>query len=117
MSIPGDFSSKYLRFYAVTSDVYGIDPLLDKVVPELMKISVYSTHEVTQDERGAPDLISLREYGTDELWWIVMQYNGIGSYKRIVEGITLKIPQHASVISAITHNTIRETNVQRVITI
>lgn len=117
MSIPGDFSSKYLRFYAVTSDRFGVDPLLDKVVPEIMKIRSYTVHEVKQDERGAPDLISLRNYGTDELWWILMAYNGIGNYKTLVEGVALKIPDYASVISSVTHNTIRNNRVQRVIPI
>lgn len=117
MSSRDDLTSKYQRIYSVVSDIHGIDPLKDTLVPEILKIKSYKLHEVTQDERGAPDLIALREYGTDQLWWMMMVYNGIGTYRNIVEGITLKIPDYGSLITIVTHQSIRPTNVQRVITI
>jgi hypothetical protein len=117
MSSREDMASKYQRVFSVVPDEYGIDPLLDTLVPEILKITMYSLHEVTQDERGAPDLISLREYNTDQLWWHILVFNGIGQAKKVVEGTTLKIPSYASVIALTTHNSIRPTHVQRVITI
>jgi hypothetical protein len=112
-----ELASKYQRVYSVVSDDYGIDPLLDTLVPEILKITNYSTHEINQHERGAPDLISLNEYGTDQLWWFIMVYNGIGSHRDITEGKNLKIPDYTSLVSVVTHNSIRPTNVVRVVTI
>ena len=109
--------SKYDRFFATVADEYGIDPLKDKVLPKLLGINAYKPHTVTQDQRGAPDLIAMKFYGTEKLWWIIMAYNGIASYKDIVEGLELKIPLFSSVISAITENSISAARVQRVISI
>lgn len=117
MSTAADSTSKYQRFFSVVSDVYGIDPIKDTLIPEIMKITNYTLHEVSQDERGAADLIALKEYGDDQLWWMILTYNGIGSHRQIVEGLTLKIPNYASLISIVTHLSIRPSNVVRVITI
>lgn len=112
-----DFTSKFYRVFSVVSDVYGIDPLLDRTIPRLREITRYSVHVVTQDERAAPDLICLREYGTDEVWWMLLAYNGIGHYRNIVEGLTLKIPDFAALLSINTQNTVRPDRIQRVVTI
>lgn len=109
--------SKYARFYAVVADQHGIDPLKDKVIPGLLKIESYRPHVVTQDERGAPDLISLRKYNTEKLWWVILAYNGIASYKDIIEGTQLRIPSLSSVVAAITENSVSSNRPQRVITI
>lgn len=110
--------SKYARLYSVKQDQYGIDPLGDKTLPKLLQIQTYRNHIVTQDERGSPDLIALREYGNQQLWWIIMGYNGIASYKDIVEGTNLRIPTYGSVVTVITENAVSGGNrPQRVITI
>ncbi len=109
--------SKYDRFYSIVSDQYGVDPLKDKVMPSLLKISTFQPHIVTQDERGSPDLIALRQYGSEKLWWIVLAYNGIASYKDIVEGTQLKIPTISAVVEVITQNSVSSARTQRVITI
>lgn len=109
--------SKYQRFYSVQSDKYGVDPILDRVCVDVHTISNFKNHTISEDERGAPDLISLKEYGTVELWWVILSYNGIGSNKSIVEGKVIKIPDFASVIALITKNTVRPDKIQRVITI
>lgn len=117
MSSPNESASKYQRVFSITVDSLGIDPILDTLVPEILKIKQFSFHTVTQDERGAPDLISLREYGTDQLWWMLLTYNGIGSYRKIVEGTILKIPDYGTLISIVTYNSIRPSVIQRVISI
>lgn len=109
--------SKYDRFFSVTADEFGIDPLKDKVLPEILKITTYTQHVVTQEERGAPDLIAYRKYRSEKLWWIILAYNGIASYRDIVEGLKLKIPSQASVTSVITDKAVSTSRVQRVITI
>ena len=109
--------SKYQRVFSIRTDQHGVDPLLDTMVPLIQAIKKYSIHEITQDERGAPDLISLNAYGSDEFWWMIMAYNGIGSYMFITEGTTLKLPDYGSLISIVTQNAIRPNRVQHVITI
>lgn len=99
MSYVVDYNNKFFRVYAVTTDKYGIDPLLDKIIPKLMTIPSYTNHSVTMDERGAPDLISLREYGNEDYWWHLMAYNGVCRFRDIVEGITLKIPDLGAIIA------------------
>lgn len=93
-----DFNNRFFRVYAVTIDKYGIDPLLDKLVPKITAITSYSNHDVVMDERGAPDLISLREYNSEDYWWHIMTYNGVCRFRDIVEGITLKIPTLGALI-------------------
>lgn len=109
--------SKYHRFYSIRSDIHGVDPILDKVCLAVHEITSYSTHTISEDERAAPDLIAIREYGSDAFWWIILAYNGIGSNKDLVEGRVLRIPDYASVIALITKNTVRPDRIQRVITI
>lgn len=112
-----ELNSKYQRIHSVLSDKFGIDPLRDRLIPLINKIQSYETHQVQQDERAAPDLISERRYGSDEFWWIILAYNGISSYRTLVEGITLKIPNISTVVSIVTENSIRPSSVKRVITI
>lgn len=107
INVMADLTSKTLRVFNVTIDKYGIDPLLDKAIPEILKITNYKVHDITQDERGSPDLISLREYGTEDYWWVIMAYNGVGSYKTIIEGLSLKIPLFSQVVSVFTQSSMR----------
>lgn len=101
--------------YSVSADAHGVDPILDKIVPFIQSIKTYTVHEITADERGAPDLISLNAYGSDEYWWIILAYNGIGSFRSLVEGTMLKLPDFATLIAVVNQNAIRPNSVQRVI--
>ena len=102
-----NLNNKFHRVFAITVDKHGIDPLLDKVVPRLRSITSYTNYEVKQDERGAPDLISFRAYGTEDFWWHIMAYNGICRFRDIVQGTTLKIPTLGALIT-ITHDATSE---------
>ncbi len=110
-------SNSFNRSFSIVTDSFGIDPLRDKLIPKITSIIHYTIHVVTQDERGAPDLISLREYKTEGLWWIIMAYNGIGRYQLIVEGLQLKIPDYSAVLSLMSQNSVRPDRIQRVVTI
>ena len=114
-----DLDNRFYRVFATTIDKHGIDPLLDRVAPKLREITVYKTHDVTQDERGSPDLISLREYGSEDFWWHILAYNGICSYRDVVEGITLKIPNLGDVVAITNDNTSDnpDQNAENIITI
>ena len=112
-----DLTSKYQRVFSVTPDKFGVDPLRDKLIPYINNIQSYTNHRIQQDERGAPDLISEREYNSDEFWWIIMAYNGISTYRKLVEGMTIRIPNLTEVVKIVTENSIRPNSVKRTITI
>ena len=91
--------NRFHRVFAIVTDKFGIDPLLDKVTPSLLAITSFINHDISQDERGSPDLISLREYGSEDFWWHIMAYNGICRFRDIVEGQTIKIPLLGAIVS------------------
>ena len=106
-----NMNNKFYRVFAITVDKYGIDPLQDKMTGKIAAISTYTNHEVKQDERGAPDLISEREYNTEDFWWHIMTYNGICRFRDIVEGMTLKIPELGQIVN-ITNDTLTNAPIQ-----
>jgi hypothetical protein len=108
--------SKFQRGFSVHVDGFGIDPLLDAAVPSIHRISQFTYYTVNQAERGAADLISLRAYQTDQLWWVILEYNKM-DYRDLVEGAIIKIPAYSEVLSVMTHNSIRPTYVSRVVSI
>lgn len=112
-----ELDSKFQRVWYIVTDEQGIDPLKDTAVPQLINIVDYTQHIVCADERGAPDLVSYREYGMSELWWVIMAYNGIILYTEIVEGTVLSIPNYSQVLSVLNYNQSIESTVSRVVTI
>lgn len=103
-----DMFSRYQRVFSIKVDSLGIDPLKDTLIPKIQSIKSYKVHEISQDERGAPDLISTNEYGSDEFWWMIMAYNGLGAYSDITEGRSLKIPDLGALISIVTQHASRQ---------
>lgn len=93
-----NLDNRFYRVFAVRTDKYGIDPLRDKLAEKLRAVTAYHLHEVTQDERGAPELISLREYGNEDFWWHILNYNAICRFRVIVEGMTLRIPDIGGIV-------------------
>lgn len=85
------------RAYTVTIDQYGIDALKNKAMPYINNIDSYSLYNVKQYQRGRPDNIANAVYGDSNLWWVIMYYNGISDFKKIVESVTLRIPDITSV--------------------
>ena len=109
------FNNRYFRVYSIHADAAGIDPLRDKLVPEIQKIKRFTKHEISQDERCAPDLISCNVYdGADHFWWHIMVYNGIALYTDLVEGTTLRIPDLSALIN-VTTDYARQNNVETVV--
>lgn len=113
-----NFNNKFYRVFSIHTDKHGIDPLLDKVLNYLQEINSYTTHIVTQDQRGAPDLISYIKYGTEDYWWHLMAYNGICRTSQIIEGKILKIPDLGSLVAItnlVTSN--NATQINKIVTI
>lgn len=112
-----DFSNRFFRVFAITTDAYGIDPLKDKIALKLLNIQTYTYHTVNQAERGAPDLISFEEYGKEDYWWHIMAYNGIYRFNQIVEGTVIKIPELASIVQVTNDALATESNSTATVTI
>jgi hypothetical protein len=87
-----------LRHVFTRSDSYGIDPLRDTST-SIVKLKASKNHPVTVDERGRPDLISYREYGTCDLWWVILTYNKIFNHRDLTEGVVLSLPSYQSVMT------------------
>jgi hypothetical protein len=57
---------------------------------------------ITQDIINRPDLISFKAYGYPDLWWVILEYNGIKDpIFDLKIGQTLRIPEINRVLAAI----------------
>lgn len=52
----------------------------------------FTTHRVGVEEVGRPDLISYREYGSVEWWWLIMKVNGLIDPFELVPAEVIVIP-------------------------
>jgi hypothetical protein len=89
---------RFSRQFSINSDKFGIDPLLDNRMSKIQSIAFYKEYTLGAHEKGAPDLISINNYQTDEFWWHIMCYNSIFSYKELVEGLKLRIPDYSELL-------------------
>lgn len=105
------------RTYAVTTDKLGVDPLLDKVIPSILNITTFSYYTVRQHERGNPALIAYRVYQNVNLWWILIAYNKLPSFKSVIEGVTLQVPSITEVTRILSDNATNANSDIRVVTI
>jgi hypothetical protein len=110
-------ATKLKRIFSIIADEYGVDPLKDKLAPGIAAIDNFEYYTIDYSERGSPDAIAYKFYRTHDLWWVIMEYNGLHSYKQIVEGITIKIPAIADVILIAGFQSNRDVYVKRVIEI
>lgn len=60
-------------------------------------VKVIATHEVTVDEIGRPDLISLQYYNSPDYLDIILKFNNISNPFSITEGDVLDIPDHLAI--------------------
>lgn len=80
----------------------GGQPFLLPLTPGFARITrtlIFShNHTVTADERYRLTLVSYREYGTVDLWWVIGAYNGIvNPLTDVLPGTVLAIPSRSSV--------------------
>lgn len=72
-----------------------LDNKLSISTPTLLfsdSVQVQAVHEVSADETGRIDLVSLSEYGTHDYTDIILKFNGISNPFSITEGDVLYIP-------------------------
>lgn len=81
------------RSKVVALDSYGQDPLAVSLLDTLMSIKNTIPHKVGLDEEGNPQLIAYDRYGTVELYFLVLMFNGLGNSFDLVKGMELKLPE------------------------
>jgi len=60
---------------------------------------------VTQSEEGRPDIISKRAYDTEELWWVICQYNGVvNPILDIIPGMVVLIPNYSALTQVLSES-------------
>lgn len=85
----------------VSIDSFGVDPLGDDVIDAIMSIRNYTSHVVSGAEEANPQLIAYDYYGTVELYFVVLYYNGLGLNYELERDMRIKIPQNAAVQAAL----------------
>lgn len=100
-----DRSNLQTPVYPENPDVFGniypflgfLDTSYNRSTREL---NLGKRHVVQSDEEGRLDLISYRNYGVVNLWWIIGIYNGIIiPTEEVLAGSILEIPTMASIES------------------
>jgi len=89
-----DFSSRYIKSKVI---YYGDN---NKVTFETYKRKniKFSDNDrfmqINSSTEYRPDIVSYVSYGMSELWWYIMQANGIKDIYDFKSGITLRIPRN-----------------------
>ena len=95
----GAFDRK--NFYNLTTDSSGeevLDPLSSDWESFREGLVTLKYHTVNQEEAGDLPLISFKEYGKIDLWWVLAQANNIiDPFSQVVAGMELTIPTEESV--------------------
>ncbi len=81
-----------MRRSIMVFDADGADPIASNNLQAIMDIKDYADHLVTSSDALNPWLISEDEYGTVELFFVILYYNGLVHAKELVEGTSIKIP-------------------------
>lgn len=75
-----------------------INPLTGTYSFLTSRLTMGNAHQVTADEIGNLPLISYREYGFTDLWWLIGLVNGIViPFTDLVAGASLQIPTIGSI--------------------
>lgn len=80
------------RENSVVVDIHGIDPLLDKAYPNILKVEDFEYHQISEEEEERPDLISYRNFGSVDYWWVLLVYNKMTRVENLKKGLIIKIP-------------------------
>lgn len=81
-----------MRRSIMVFDSDGADPIASDNLHLIMEIQDYDDHLVTSSDALNPWLISEDSYGTVELFFVILYYNGLIHATELVEGLEIKIP-------------------------
>lgn len=81
-----------MRRSIMVFDSDGADPVASTNLHRIMEIEDYREHLITSSDALNPWLLSDDEYGTVELFFVILYYNGLIHAEELTEGTTIKIP-------------------------
>lgn len=88
------------RTFAVI-DEFGVDPLRDKSFEAIRGVTSFQYYTVKAGEQFNLPLIAYNAYLNEEYWRVIQIYNDIADMFAVKEGMRLKIPNLALVVSAL----------------
>lgn len=75
------------------------DILSSKYINLIESVRNYNIITVTSVEEFRPDIISKQYYGTEELWWVICQFNGVvNPLEDLYKGLEIKIPKYQDLV-------------------
>lgn len=85
--------------------------LAARYVNKLRNLPALTIHTVQNFEQGRMDLIALKYYKRDDLWWPLAVYNGIiNPIAEVVTGTVLRIPSKSDIESALSAANTKQVN-------
>lgn len=81
-----------LNYMSVASPVQSVDPL-DNLLLGLRRLPVWRRVPITDRESARPALLAYDWYGTPDLYWVPMDYNGLIHHLYFRPGIFIELPE------------------------
>lgn len=84
-------------------DKYGLDPLSDIRDRAVLEITDINTFTLNQAYAGRPELIALDYFSDENLWWVVLLFNGTITYHDIVGGMEMVLPKQIALSTVLSN--------------
>lgn len=78
--------------YITFTSGFGNDPLTDKLIGYIPKLTSVETYRIPSYNEFRPDKIAAKFFGDSNLYWVVLEYNKLASAYELFAGRTIKIP-------------------------
>lgn len=85
------------RRLVLNFDEYGQDPLGNQKLDKILEIQRAERFTIEEKYNGNPQLLAYERYGSAELYFILLHYNGLGNNFEFTTGLTIYIPDPTSV--------------------
>lgn len=85
------------RRLVLNFDEYGQDPLGNSKLDRILEIQRSERFTIEEKYNGNPQLLAYERYGSVELYYILLHYNGLGNNFEFTTGLTIYIPDPTSV--------------------
>lgn len=78
-------------------DEHGQDPLGNSKLDRLLEIQKVERFTIEEKYNGNPQLLAYERYGSVDLYYVLLHYNGMGNNFEFTTGLTIYIPDPTSV--------------------
>lgn len=80
-----------LNYMGGFTNIANHDPL-DSLLLDLRKLPRWRTHWITERDEGRPSLTAYDIYGTPDLFWVPIEYNGLITHLLYRAGTKIELP-------------------------